>query len=163
MSRVNSPSESISFPPITSAARQRRFQFHLGTAVLLSLVCGVFMFKNAAPSVDGIPIGMMDDCDGSLQKHFGSRVDVWRRFISYGWPAPFLRESGYVVDQPGPTVWSREWEKTRLPSAPWDNWNRYNSWDTGAIIVDCLVLLLILTATGAAVEYLLRRREARKV
>ena len=155
--------DAVISPATSTVSKRRWFQFHLATAVVLSFACGVFMFVNSVPRYDDIPLCHMEDCLGILRNHYGSRTDVWRRYINYGWPMTFRRESGYIVDQPGPTEWSEEWKTPKLPSAKWDDWNHGTAWQEGGIVANCLALVLILIIAGAITEFLLRRREARKV
>jgi hypothetical protein len=139
--------------------KKRRFwQFHLSTALLLSLAGGLMLKLNSYPGVDAIPLQEMEDCLLDLKRRYGSRTDVWMLYLEYGWPETCIVRSGHVsVDEQDQT---RRTEATLL-AAKWDT-EPATTVHVFGIVIDGFVAALVCLGSGIACEWLIRRREGRQ-
>jgi len=125
--------------------RRARFQIHLSTAIVLMFVAGGLIWANVTPSVFEFG-GTIIEKKGYLD----FKGDIVRRSV-FGWPW-----IAYEVR----TEYQYYYTDPRYPEVRFDPSKK---WNEKSIFCDIALALAILFAVWFLLEYLIRRRAARKM
>ena len=113
------------------------FRFHLLTAVLMALAAGLLLWQDVAWHF-------------SEYAHAKSDSSIIGEDFERGWPRRY--EFKYA-SYPG---------KSRYPLPPLEDEQPSFAFDRETLILDVLIGVAVLAAIGVEVEFIIRRREAKK-
>jgi hypothetical protein len=115
--------------------KRKWFQIHLSTAIMLTLIAGLFLYPNIKGQEIYVTVGYSSPKIGALESH-----------LQYGWPLPLLE----------PTVGNHDGWSLGGPALP-----VHLSVSITGLLVDGSFLIFIMFCSSFIFEYFIRR-EARK-
>jgi hypothetical protein len=146
--------------------KRKWFQIHLSTAIVMSILSGGLVWANLTLMIDSLSPMQYD----------------WNCHFSYGFPFGAVTRNGRLIKITDSIAAGHSPEEFTVAATEWVHqggrtqslifmrgvgWLAYDTsveadWHLSGTILNILTAILVLCLTGVSLEYLIRRREARK-